>query len=199
MNKALLLLTLLFFSCSSSTFNLKNDKYYIKGGKLAIIAGDKSELSAELAEQLSKSLQQCSKFDILSKKSIVAKIGNISQSIKGPFSSAYFDEIIVDYSYSDLIKIKEIQKTLDVDYLYIIWNPSIVQFHRPLGIKHRAHVLTQLFKSFDFQEIGNAKYDITYTYFGIADKPFKEAIYESADESAKKIAADLGMLKFKKK
>ncbi len=198
MNRLLLLIPLLFIcSCSSSVFNLKSDKLVTKQGKIAVIAGDRSELSAALAEQISKSLRQYSRFEILSGKEIIAKIGSISQPVKGPFSSAFFDEVIVDYSSSDLDKIKKTQRTLDVDYLYIIWNPSTVQFHRPLGIKHRAHVLTQLFGKPDFQEIGNAKYEIIYTYLGITGKTFSEAVSESADESAEKIAADMGMLKKK--
>lgn len=150
---------LLFFS-GCATFELTQEPFQPKGKKLAVIAGLTNPSSLQAAQALADAVEHASRFQVLSQKHIAQAIPNYPQLIKGPYNSAYF-EVDEDYGKTDMARVKEIQKHLGVDYLYILWAPTSVQSDgKGLFFKNYPllHVVAQVFEFPGGKEVGHGKY-----------------------------------------
>ncbi len=190
----LLILILVIITCSTSDFHFKKDKYNYKGNRFAVIAGDESPLSVAVAARISESLREISKFSVLSSSDILNGIKDNLKPIRGPYKSAYFEEIDIDFSLTDVGYITKIQRKLGVDYIYVIWNPSNVE-ELKLSCTVKSYLIAQLFQGKDATEIANANYNIEYNKFGLVRKPIKDAIHNFAEKAARQIAESTGMIK----
>ena len=151
-------MALLFSGCA--TFHLTENPFTPKGKKLAVIAGLTNAHSLQAAQDLAEELRKTSRFQVVPQKQVEQGIPNYPQLIKGPYRSAYL-EIDEDYSKTDVGRVKEIQKHLGVDYLYVLWAPTSVQYGgKGLFFKNYPlmHVVAQVFEFPGGKEIGRGKY-----------------------------------------
>jgi hypothetical protein len=154
------ILTLWVSGCA--TFHLTQEPFQPKGKKLAVLAGLTNPSSLQAAQALADAIGQTSQFQVMPQKHISQVLPNYPQLIKGPYTSAYF-EIDVDYDKTDVGRVKEIQKQLGTEYLYVLWAPTSVQSGgKGLFFKNYPlmHIVAQVFEFPGGKEIGRGKYMI---------------------------------------
>ncbi|HEU4502992.1 MAG TPA: hypothetical protein VFR82_15185, partial [Nitrospira sp.] len=84
------------------------------------------------------------------------------QLVKGPYKSAYF-EIDVDFSKTDMVRVKELQRHLAVDYVYMLWAPATVSHGHSTWFSKNylvTQIVAQLFESPGGKEIGRSQYAV---------------------------------------
>lgn len=180
---------LCFGGCA--TFHLTHEPFRNNGKKLAVIAGLTNPSSIQAAHALADEVGKASQFQVLPQKQVAQAIPNYPQLIKGPYNSAYF-EIDEDYGRTDMGRVKEIQKHLDVDYLYILWAPTSIQSGgRGLFFKNypMLHIVAQVFEFPGGKEIGRGKYMIR------VDDERKELLRDDLAQVAKEFAEKTRMPK----
>ncbi|HEU4504626.1 MAG TPA: hypothetical protein VFR79_07325 [Nitrospira sp.] len=152
--------TLVLSGCA--TFHLTQEPFQPKGKKLAIISGLTNASSLSVAQALGDELGKTSRFQILSQKQVAQAIPNYPQLVKGPYKSAYF-EIDVDYSETDVARVKDLQHHLGVDYVYVLWAPATVS-HGSSSVFFKNYPVTQivaqLFESPGGKEVGRSQYAV---------------------------------------
>lgn len=152
--------TLVLSGCA--TFHLTQEPFQPKGKKLAIISGLTNASSLSVAQALGDELGKTSRFQILSQKQVAQAIPNYPQLVKGPYKSAYF-EIDVDYSETDVARVKDLQHHLGVDYVYVLWAPATVS-HGGSSLFFKNYPVTQivaqLFESPGGKEVGRSQYAV---------------------------------------
>jgi hypothetical protein len=152
------------FLSGCSTFNLTQEPFQPKGKKLAVIAGLTNSSSLQAAQVLAGEVGKVSRFQVVPQNHVAQAIPNYPQLVKGPYKSAYF-EIDEDYDKTDVGRVKEIQKHLGVDYLYVLWAPASVQsgdkgwFFKNYPL---LHVVAQVFEFPSGKEIGRGKYVLRF-------------------------------------
>lgn len=109
----------------SVDFSFTDSNFKAKGASIAIISGTKEPQNVALAQMVSDSLRKKSRYQVASAAHISKAFEPYPQIIKGPYKSAYF-YIDVDWDLGDKQKIAGIQRSLGVDYLYVIWAPMRV-------------------------------------------------------------------------
>lgn len=179
--------------CASgcSTFHLTQEPFKPKGKKLAVIAGLTNPSSLQAAQALADEVGKASQFQVVPQKQISQAISNYPQLIKGPYTSAYF-EIDEDYDKTDVGRVKEMQKHLGTDYLYVLWAPTSVQSGgKGLFFKNYLlmHVVAQVFEFPGGREIGRGKYMIR------VDDDRKEFLRDDLARVAKEFAEKTHMPK----
>lgn len=153
-------ITLVLSGCA--TFHLTQEPFQPKGKRLAVIAGLTNPSSLSLANSLGDELGKTSVFQVLSQKQVAQAIPNYPQLVKGPYKSAYF-EIDVDYTKTDLARVKELQQRLSVDYVYVLWAPATVSrggsswFVKNYPV---TQIVAQLFESPGGKEVGRSQYAV---------------------------------------
>ena len=179
------------FLSGCTTFDLTQEPFQPKGKKLAVIAGLTNPSSLQAAQTLADEVGKTSQFQVLPQKQVAQAIPNYPQLIKGPYNSAYF-EIDVDYSKTDVARVKELHKYLGVDYLYVVWAPTSVQSGgKGLFFKNYPllHVIAQVFEFSGGREIGHG------TYMLRIDEDRKELLREDVTRVVKEFAEKTHMLK----
>ena len=145
-----------------ATFHLTQEPFQPKGQKLAVIAGLTNPSSLQAAQALADELGKTSRFQVLSQKQVGQAIPHYPQLVKGPYKSAYF-EIDIDYSNTDVVRVKELQQHLGVDYVYVLWAPATIShgsssfFFKNYPI---TQVVAQLFESPGGKEVGRSQYAV---------------------------------------
>lgn len=176
---------------SCATFQLLQEPSGVNGKKLAVIAGLTNPSSLQAAQTLADEVAKASRFHVLPQKQVAQAIPNYPQLIKGPYASAYF-EIDEDYAKTDVGRVREIQKQLGADYLYILWAPTSVQSGgKGLFFKNYpvVHVVAQFFEFPGGNEIGRGKYMIRF------DDDRNEFVRDDLVAVAKEFAAKTRMPK----
>jgi len=174
-----------------ATFQLLQEPSGVNGKKLAVIAGLTNPSSLQAAQTFADEVAKASRFQVLPQKQVAQAIPNYPQLIKGPYASAYF-EIDEDYAKTDVGRVREIQKQLGADYLYILWAPTSVQSGgKGLFFKNYpvVHVVAQFFEFPGGKEIGRGKYMIRF------DDDRKEFVRDDLAAVAKEFAAKTSMPK----
>jgi len=159
--------------------------------KPAVIAGLTNPSSLQAAQTFADEVAKASRFHVLPQKQVAQAIPNYPQLIKGPYASAYF-EIDEDYAKTDVGRVREIQKQLGADYLYILWAPTSVQSGgKGLFFKNYpvVHVVAQFFEFPGGKEIGRGKYMIRF------DDDRNEFVRDDLAAVAKEFAAKTSMPK----
>lgn len=174
-----------------ATFQLLQEPSGVNGKKLAVIAGLTNPGSLQAAQTFADEVAKASRFHVLPQKQVAQAIPNYPQLIKGPYASAYF-EIDEDYAKTDVGRVREIQKQLGADYLYILWAPTSVQSGgKGLFFKNYpvVHVVAQFFEFPGGKEIGRGKYMIRF------DDDRQEFVRDDLAAVAKEFAAKTSMPK----
>jgi len=178
-----------------SAFNPVSSDVKFKPKSMAVIAGLDNEPNVLLAQAMSESLKKNTRFQVMPYKQVKQSLANYPTDIQGPWKSAYF-EIEVDYTKTDLKKIKAVQQHLGVDYLYVLWTPSETVYNRKI---HSLNVIGQMFEN--GKEVGNGRFN---SVAGRTDcclvpapdsKEKTDAIKDTADYVAKEIGEKTGTLK----
>lgn len=155
-----IVVTLLLSGCA--TFHLTQEPFQPKGKRLAVISGLTNASSLTIAQALGDELGKTSVFHVLSQKQVAQAIPNYPQLVKGPYKSAYF-EIDVDYAKTDMVRVKELQQHLGVDYLYVLWAPATVSHGGSTWFTKNypvTKIVAQLFESPGGKEVGRSQYAI---------------------------------------
>ncbi len=167
------------------------------GASLAVISGLNSKANAALAHEMSLSMSELSMFDVLSLSAIKRRFSDYPVRIEGPYDAAYF-ETQVNFNKTDFERIRQIQDRLKVDYLYVVWSPSGVEYDNQVA---RMDVLAQMFAAPESREVGRTRFAYSMRTGGpacltpgMAEEP-TEAMKRSTDHVARKIAAQMGVLK----
>lgn len=151
----------LFFT-GCATFELTDSSFQPKGKKLAVVAGLTNAGSLQAADVFTRELSKASQYQVVPQKQVAKAIPNYPQLIKGPYDSAYF-EIDVNFARTDMARVKEIQKHVGTDYLYVLWAPSTTSnggkswFFTNYAVMQ---VIAQLFEFPGGREVGHGKYII---------------------------------------
>jgi len=183
-------------SCSFSTFNLVDEGYKPKGKRIAVISGLNDDSNLFVAKMMTGALDKVSVFKSLSQEKIAKAIKDYPINIKGPYSAAYLD-VDVDYSKTDVNMIKELQRKLGVDYMYVLWIPLATTSN---GNVKQLHVVTQLFEFPGGKEVANGRFDVAsvggvlWRSMPTAEDDMKAA-KETTEYVAKETAEKMGMLK----
>ncbi len=181
--------TLSLVGCA--TFQLTEEPFAPKGKTFAVVAGLTNPGSLQATHALTSELGKTSQFQVMPQKQIAQAIPNYPQLVKGPYNSAYF-EIDIDYGKTDIASVKEIQKHVGADYLYILWAPSITSngqrsfFSKNYSIMQ---VVAQLFEFPSGKEVGHGKYMVRI------DDEKKDILREDIQRVAQELAEKTRMLK----
>jgi hypothetical protein len=193
--RLLLLPAALLFLSACSTFNIVNGDFKAKGDRLAVVAGLDNEANVYAAQSMTEALKKNTRFQVMPHKQVAQALPNYPQKIQGPYKSAYF-EIEVDYSKTDMKKVRAIQQKLGVDYLYVLWTPSATVYNEKI---HSLNVIGQMFAN--GKEVGNGRFNAvagrtTCCLVPAPDDADKaNAVKDATDYVAKEIGTKTGMLK----
>ena len=174
-----------------STFQLTQEPFTPKGKRLAVIAGLTNPSSLEAAQAFADELGKASQFQVISQKQVAQAIPHYPQLIKGPYNSAYF-EIDIDYTKTDLDRVKQLHKSLQTDYLYVLWAPSVTTngqkswFTKDYSIMQ---VIAQLYEFPGSREVGHGSYRIRI------DQDKNEIVRDDLQHVTKELAEKTHMLK----
>lgn len=189
--------TLLFLTACSSFTPLIPD-FQAKGKSLAVISGLQDGDNLLLAHYMTEALAQNSRYQVMSQKKIAALERDYPYTIQGPYTSAYF-EADLDYTQTDVEKIKRLQKKLGVDYLYVLWTPTSVTHN---GSMNSILVLGQLFEFPGAREVGRAEFSSNSIGKSclVFQGPIKEddivlGMQRSTEYTSKELARETGMAK----
>jgi hypothetical protein len=184
-------------ACSFATFRPVDPNFRPKGKTLAVVAGLDDEPTAFVAQAMTDAFRKNTRFQVMPQKQVAQAVPGYPQTIKGPYSSAYF-QIETDYAHTDVKKVRDIQQRLGVDYLYVMWAPTatVVQ-----GKIQQLHIVAQLFEGPNSREVGNGMFAATAGRVGCClaptpgEKDRVQAVKDSTDYVAREIGEKTGMLK----
>jgi hypothetical protein len=188
---------LMTFLSACSTFSLVDPDFKPHGKSLAVVAGVNNDSNVLAAKLLGDALGRNSRFQVMSQKQVAQLLPGYPFKIQGPYKSAYF-EIDEDYSKTDLKKIKDLQRKLGVDYMYVMWAPCSTSYN---GHINMLHIVAQLFEAPMAKEVGNGKFMATAgrVSYPFAPTPSEEAelqaLKDTAEHVAKEIAQKTSMTK----
>ena len=189
----LLLLTVMLSACASG-FTPTGDATF-KGKTLAVIAGLDNEPNLAVAQAMSESLRKNTHFQVMPYKQAAQAVTGYPGKIQGPYKTSYF-ELQVDYTRTDLKRIKAIQQQLGVDYLYVLWSPTETVYNDKI---HSLNIVSQMFSA--GKEVGSGRFNAVA---GRSDcclvpapdtKDKADAIRDATDYVAKEIGEKTGMAK----
>jgi hypothetical protein len=178
-----------------STYNPVDANFRVKGKTIAVVAGLDNEPNIMIARSMAESLKMNTRFQVMPASQVKQSLPNYPTGIQGPYKSSYF-EIEVDYTKTDMKKIRSIQQQLGVDYLYVVWTPSATVYNEKI---HSLNAVAQLFEN--GKEVGNGRFNATA---GRTDcclvpppdsKDKANAIKDATDYVAKEIGEKTGMAK----
>jgi hypothetical protein len=165
-------------------FSLTDSSFKAKGKSIAVISGTKEEMNVAIAKLVSDSLRKKSRYQVATPAQVSQAIEPYPQTIKGPYKSAYF-YIDTDWDLGDRAKINNIQRSLGVDYLYVIWAPIAVSQN---GHNIRTvHAVAQLFEQPNAKEVAKTSIQV---FVGDEGSVF---LKEGVDEIARQLAEETKM------
>lgn len=165
-------------------FNLTDSNFKPKGKSIAVISGTKEAQNIAIARLVGDALRKNSRYQVASSAQVSQAIVPYPQTIKGPYKSAYF-YLDTDWDLGDRKKIADIQRSLGVDYLYVIW--------APIAVTHNGQVisnvpaLAQLFEQPNAKEVAQ-----TSILVAVGDEG-NIFLKEGVDEIARQLAEETKM------
>ncbi len=188
----------LMFSPTGGEINANNKS-------IAVVAGVDTDMNIALAESMAEALARNSTFKVMPAKQVAQRITGYPQQIDGPYNSAHIT-IDINYSKTDLQKVKEIMKKLGTNYAYVIWAPTgysrQVVDRNTGGVSGKSKIypaVAQLFQGPDAKVVGQGRFDVSaikYIPFATAtDKDVKEALNDTTETISKIVAEKSGALK----
>lgn len=172
---------------------------------IAVVAGVDNDMNVAVAESMADALARNSTFKVMPAKEVAKRISGYPQLIRGPYNSADIT-IDINYSKTDLKKVKEIMKKLGTDYAYVIWAPtghSRTAINRNTsGVSGTAKVfpaVAQMFQGVGAKVVGQGRFDVAavkYIPFTTAsDEDVKDALNDATEIVSKIVAEKSGALK----
>ncbi|MBI1921320.1 MAG: hypothetical protein HYS23_09610 [Geobacter sp.] len=172
---------------------------------IAVVAGVDNDINIAVTESMTEALARNSTFKVMPAKQVTKRVTGYPQQIKGPYNSAHIT-IDIDYSKTDLQKVKEIMKKLGTDYAYVIWAPT--GYSRTAisqgtgGVSGSAAVypaVAQLFQGPDAKVVGQGRFDVTSVKYVPLTSPseddVKNAVHYTTEIISKIVAEKSGALK----
>lgn len=168
------------------------------GKTVAVIAGVDNVMNVAVAESMAEALSRNTTFKVLPSKQVEQRLDGYPQKINGPYSSAYLS-IDIDFTKTDIRKVKQIMKKLGTEYVYVIWVPT--GYSRTAsaagagtsGEAKQYRAVAQMFQASDAKIVGQGKFDITAVrylpYAKVSDEDLKKAV-SSTTETVSLIIAD---------
>ncbi len=167
-----------------NAFYVLDDNYKPKGRSIAVLAGVPEDANLAVAALVTDELRKQSRYRVMSQAQIAEAVKPYPQAIKGPYRSAYF-EIDVDWKLTDKQKLAALQRSLGVDYLYVMWAPTAVSSG---GKASSLHLVAQLFEFPGAKEVGQGAFQL---YFSKDDA---SNLKQGAEKVARQLAEKTGML-----
>jgi hypothetical protein len=176
-------LTLALGGCFTP-FQMVDGNFTPKGRSIAVIAALPEEGNAAIAALVADELRKQSRYQVMSRAQIAQALKPYPQMIKGPYRSAYF-EIDVDWRLTDKQKLAAIQRSLGVDYLYVMWTPTAVEAGKNAS---NLHLIGQLFEFPGAKEVGHGAFQLYIR------KDDATNLKKGAEKVARQLAEKTGML-----
>lgn len=167
-----------------NAFYVIDDNFKPKGRSIAVLAGLPEDANLAVAALVTDELRKQSRYRVVSQAQIAEAVKPYPQLVKGPYRSAYF-EIDVDWSLTDKQKLAAMQRSLGVDYLYVMWAPTAVSSG---GKGSSLHVIAQLFGFPGAKEIGHGAFQL------YIQKDDATHLKQGAEKVARQLAEKTGML-----
>jgi len=167
-----------------NAFNVLDGNFKPKGRSIAVLAGVPEDASVAIAALVADELRKQSRYRVMSQAQIAEAVKPYPQMIKGPYRSAYF-EVDVDWKLTDKQKLAALQRSLGVDYLYVMWAPTAVSSG---GKGASLHLVAQLFEFPGAKEVGQGAFQL---YFNKDDASY---LKQGAEKVARQLAEKTGML-----
>lgn len=174
------------------------------GKTLAIVAGIDNDMTIAVVDSMAAAFSRNSTFKVLPARHTAQRIPGYPQQIKGPYNSAYLS-VGIDFSKTDIKKVREIMKSVGTDYVYIIWVPTgstrtaSVQGGGTSGEGKQYHAVAQLFKGPDAKVAGQGRFDVTAVRYipgaKVSAEHMREAVENTTDTVSSVIAGKTGTLK----
>ena len=192
---AVLLIAAATSACSNLPYSVDTDltdsKFAPKGKSIAVISGLREPANVEVAELVGESLRKKSHFAVMSQTQVAHKVRGYPMRIKGPYKSAYMS-ILTDWDLGDRARIAEIQRTLGVDYVYVIWAPIVGEWNGSKVADIQA--VAQLFEAPDGKVVAQSSIEL----LAGDKKDTKDYLSRGVDEVARQLADKTHMLDGKK-
>ncbi len=201
---ALLVITslVIFSSCGlwQTRFSVIDKTHRVKPAKLAVISATDHEAPLLLAVKMTEELKKQSRFRLMSQGAVKRAFPSYPFKVKGPFRETY-TKTVTDFSKTDKRKISLIARKLGVQYLYVLWVPSVVVYNDSVNM---ANVYHQLFAFPGCREVGNGTYTVNWmkegsVYIGSAPESYSESVDIFSKVVAEEITKKMGMTKLQNK
>jgi len=144
---------------SGLIFSPVNGDIQASGKTLAIVAATGNDMTIAIADSMAEAFSRNSTFKVLPAKQTAQRIPGYPQQIKGPYNSA-FVTIDIDFTKTDIKKVREIMKKVGTDYAYVIWIPvgssrtASADGAATSGEGKQWHAVAQMFKGPDARVVG---------------------------------------------
>lgn len=175
------------------------------GGKtLAIVAATNNDMTLSIVDSMAEAFSRNSTFKVQPAKQTAQRIPGYPQEIKGPYNSAYVT-IDIDFSKTDIKKVREIMKKVGTDYAYIIWIPvgssrtASADGAATSGEGRQWHAVAQMFMGPEARVVGQGRFDVTAVRYvpgaKVSAEHMREAVANTAEGVSQVIAEKTGTLK----
>jgi len=167
-----------------NAFNVLDGNFKPKGRSIAVLAGVPEDANLAVVALVTDELRKQSRYRVMSQAQIAEAVKPYPQLIKGPYRSAYF-EVDVDWKLTDKQKLAVLQRSLGVDYLYVMWAPTAVSSG---GKGASLHLVAQLFEFPGAREVGQSP------NYSQRNKDDASNLKQGAEKVARQLAEKTGML-----
>jgi len=174
------------------------------GKTLAIVAATNNDMTLAIVDSMAEAFSRNSTFRVQPAKQTAQRIPGYPQEIKGPYNSAYVT-IDIDFSKTDIKKVREIMKKVGTDYAYVIWIPvgssrtASADGAATSGEGKQWHAVAQMFKGPEARVVGQGRFDVTAVRYvpgaKVSAEHMREAVANTAEGVSQVIAEKTGTLK----
>lgn len=133
---------------------LSVDSQIKNGASIAVISGLEDDLNILVVSHFTSALAEGSKFKVMSQKDIAKKLKNYPVDISGPYTDKSYFTIEEDFTNSNQEELRKIQKKLGVDYLYVMWTPTVQTIN---GGRYYFCSVNQLYSASGGEEVGRGR------------------------------------------
>lgn len=185
-----------------SSFWLADDKYRMKPGTIAVVAGRESRFDLQLAAAVSRELAARGRLSVKSQKDVQAALSDYPSTIitvKEDSDACWQSPLCLGAG--DAGRVAAIQKQLGTDYLLVIWGTDLTRNTRvgmsglSMSVKYTSNFYARLFEFpsrkivgySDFYDYIEADRNSAFSTGHDADKTIAQLIHEAA----KNIVGDL--------
>ncbi len=104
-------------------FELYDEKTTIRAGSIAVISADRSELTVQVADNLTRELQERSTFKVLSQEQVARRLGKYPVTIKQAKTDNWDKPVWLVKG--EKARVDAMQAQLKTDYLFVVWTDNL--------------------------------------------------------------------------